>query len=49
MSKDITLITKSDYSLVSEPSLNARQVDWILKKTPASAVKTRPGKGGLPP
>lgn len=46
MSKDVTKITKEDYSLVSDPSLNARQVDWILKKTPASAVKTRPGKGG---
>ena len=47
MSNDITLITKSDYSLVKEPSLNERQVDWILKKTPESAIETRPGKGGL--
>lgn len=43
---EIGMIKLEDLTLVNNPSLNSKQVDWILKRTPAGAIKTRPGKGG---
>ena len=48
MSKEnnLALVEKEDLSLVAENSLNAKQLDTLLKRTPAKYVKKRPAKGG---
>ena len=48
MSKEnnLALVNKEDLSLVSENSLNAKQLDTLLRRTPAKYVKRRPAKGG---
>lgn len=48
MSKEnnLALVNKEDLSLVAENSLNAKQLDTLLKRTPAKYVKKRPAKGG---
>jgi len=40
------LIKESDLSKVEHNSLNGKQLQVLLKKTPAQYVKTRPAKGG---
>lgn len=46
--KDTELATvhKDDLSLVENNSLNEKQLQVLLKKTPGKYVKTRPAKGG---
>lgn len=44
--KNIALISKKDLSLVSDNTLNEKQLDFILKRTPKQFLKTRPAKGG---
>lgn len=46
MSNDLALINESDLSLVDNNSLNANQLNLILKNTPKQYVHTRPAKGG---
>jgi hypothetical protein len=46
MSKDLALVKSEDLSLVSENSLNPKQLKTLLKKTPQKYVKQRPAKGG---
>jgi hypothetical protein len=46
MKNELSLIEASELSLVESNSLNAKQLDIILKKTPAQYVKKRPAKGG---
>lgn len=44
---EVALIKKSDMTLVGqEVSLNDKQLQFILKKTPSQYVKQRPAKGG---
>lgn len=43
---DLALISPADLSLVSDNSLNSKQLDQILKRTPPQYVKKRPAKGG---
>lgn len=42
----VALITKSEISKVENPILNARQLDFLLKKTPKSHIYKRKAKGG---
>ena len=44
--KDLALIKKEDLSLVEDNSLNSKQLQQILKRTPRQYLKTRPAKGG---
>lgn len=46
MQNKLAVVTKEDLTLVSENSLNEKQLDLILKKTPQQYVKQRPAKGG---
>lgn len=46
MSKDLALVKESDLSLVENNSLNKKQLQLILQKTPPQYVKKRPAKGG---
>lgn len=46
MDNKLALISADDLSLVSDNSLNPKQLDLILKKTPSQYVKKRPAKGG---
>lgn len=43
---DLALVSQEDLSLVEGNSLNAKQLQHILKKTPEQFVKKRPAKGG---
>lgn len=40
------IVTVEELSLLKENSLNAEQLQHLLKKTPAKYVKQRPAKGG---
>jgi len=42
----LALVDPSDLSLVDDNSLNAKQLAFILKRTPKQYVKQRPAKGG---
>lgn len=42
----LALVDENDLSLVTGNSLNAQQLDLILKRTPEQYVKKRPAKGG---
>lgn len=44
--QDLALVSQEDLSLVEGNSLNAKQLQHILKRTPAQFVKKRPAKGG---
>lgn len=44
--KDLALVNAEDLSLVEGNSLNAKQLQHILKQTPPQFVKKRPAKGG---
>lgn len=46
MANEIVKISPQDLSLVDNNSLNAKQLQLLLKKTPAQYVKQRPAKGG---
>jgi hypothetical protein len=46
MSNDLALINESDLSLVDNNSLNANQLNLILRNTPKQYVHQRPAKGG---
>lgn len=46
MSNKIAIVTKEDLSLVDDNSLNEKQLQQILKRTPQHYKKTRPAKGG---
>lgn len=47
MSEDkITIVTKEELSLIEECTLNERQLQFLLKKTPSKYVRKRPAKGG---
>lgn len=43
---DLALVSLEDLSLVDGNSLNSKQLQHILKKTPDQFVKKRPAKGG---
>jgi hypothetical protein len=43
---EVAVITKEDLSLVGDNSLNEKQLDIILSKTPKRFIKKRPAKGG---
>lgn len=43
---ELPLISKKDLSLIEDNSLNAKQLQFILKRTPQQYVKSRPAKGG---
>lgn len=43
---DLSLIDKTELSLVKENSLNEHQLALILKRTPPQYIKKRPAKGG---
>jgi len=43
---ELALISAKDLSLIDENSLNAKQLQFILKRTPQQYVKSRPAKGG---
>jgi hypothetical protein len=43
---ELALVSVEDLSLVDSNSLNERQLQLILKKTPSQYVKQRPAKGG---
>ena len=42
----LNLINEEELALVDNNALNAPQLDFLLKRTPKSQVKKRPGKGG---
>ncbi len=44
--QDLALVNEADLSLVETNSLNAAQLQHILKRTPEQYVKKRPAKGG---
>ena len=46
MNNDLALINESDLSLVENNSLNANQLNLILRNTPKHYVHQRPAKGG---
>lgn len=46
MRKDLALVEKKDLSKVDDNSLNEKQLEVLLKKTPPAYVKQRPAKGG---
>ena len=46
MTQDLALINESDLSLVENNSLNANQLNLILRNTPKQYVHQRPAKGG---
>lgn len=43
---DLALVSEQDLALVDDNSLNARQLQQLLKRTPRQYVKQRPAKGG---
>lgn len=43
---DLVLISPSELSKVKDNSLNSRQLEHLLKRTPSNYVRTRPAKGG---
>lgn len=46
MNNGLALVTEDDLSHVDNNSLNAKQLQHILKRTPTKYVKKRPAKGG---
>jgi len=46
MSNKLALVKKEDLSLVEKNSLNEKQLQTLLRKTPSQYVKERPAKGG---
>ena len=46
MSNDLALVNASDLSFVEDNSLNQKQLQHILKRTPNQYVHKRPAKGG---
>lgn len=46
MSNEIVKIDAKDLSLVSDNSLNQKQLALLLKRTPSAYVRQRPAKGG---
>lgn len=46
MVKEVKLYTKEDLTLAENNLLGARQLNYLLSKTPAAYVKERPAKGG---
>lgn len=43
---ELALISAKELSMVENNSLNPKQLDTLLKRTPAKYIKTRPAKGG---
>ena len=43
---NLALVSKNDLSKVEESALNAKQLDFLLTRTPKQYVKQRPAKGG---
>lgn len=43
---NVIKISKKELSMVEDNSLNARQLQFLLAKTPSAYVKERPAKGG---
>lgn len=46
MSNEIVKITAKELALVDDNVLNAKQLQWIFKRTPQQYIKARPAKGG---
>jgi len=46
MDEKLALVRKEDLSLVESNSLNGKQLEIIMQRTPRTYVKTRPAKGG---
>jgi len=46
MSKELITVSQEDLSMTENNSLNAKQLQLLLKNTPAKYVKSRPAKGG---
>lgn len=46
MSENLAVIDAAELSQVDGNSLSVKQLDFLLTKTPAKYVKSRPGKGG---
>lgn len=44
--KELALVKPSDLSLVSDNSLNPKQLKTLLQRTPKKYIKQRPAKGG---
>lgn len=44
--EDLALISEKDISLVENSTLNANQIQQLLKRTPSHYIRNRPGKGG---
>jgi recombination DNA repair RAD52 pathway protein len=45
-SEDLALITEQDLTLTDSNALSTKQLNLILKRTPAQYIKQRPAKGG---
>jgi hypothetical protein len=43
---EVSIVSKEELSFVEGNSLTVKQLDFLLSKTPAGAIKKRPGKGG---
>lgn len=46
MSTEIAKISPKELALVEDNVLNAKQLQWIFKRTPQQYIKARPAKGG---
>ena len=44
--KELAIVEEKDLALVEDNSLNAKQLQQLLKRTPSIYVKERPAKGG---
>jgi recombination DNA repair RAD52 pathway protein len=44
--KALALVNPEELALVENNALNARQLEFVLKKTPAKYIRKRPAKGG---
>ena len=46
MSSELAKISAKELALVDDNVLNAKQLQWIFKRTPQQYIKARPAKGG---
>jgi len=46
MSNELARISPKELALVDDNVLNAKQLQWIFKRTPQQYIKARPAKGG---
>lgn len=46
MSNELAKISAKELALVDDNVLNAKQLQWIFKRTPQQYIKARPAKGG---